>query len=458
MKNAGTGPSAGRPPHRPAVRGPVLEPGAEGYDAGRSGFQTAVRHRPDLVVGATGAGDVQAAVEFAAARSWAVTVQATGHGAAVPAAGGLLIDTRRMAEVRVDPAGRTAWLAAGTRWAAVVREAARYGLAPLSGAAPGVGAVGYTLGGGIGLLARRYGYAADHVTGIDAVTADGRLRHLGPDGEPELFWALRGGGGGLAVVTGMRIRLMPVERIFGGGLYFAADEPAHAAELFRGYLDWTGGLPDRLTSSAALIPMPDVSGVPEPIRGRRVLHVRVAYDGGAVEGERLAAPLRALAPVLIDGLGEMSYADSGSIYTDPTEPHGYQGTNVMLSGLDEAGLSAALAATGPDAPVPCIVESRHLGGALSVAPEVPNAVAHRDARHNLRVISPLGPDGAAAARPVHRRFVAALGHLALGATPNFHYGAQEPAQLLATHDPATRTRLAAVKTAYDPAGVLRSRD
>jgi hypothetical protein len=171
------------------VTGPVLAPRDEGYDEERAGWQTARQHRPDLVVGAAGPADVQAAVTYASGRGLPVAVQGTGHAsAAVAGEGGVLITTARMSAVRVDADAGTAWVAAGTRWDQVIHKAAPAGLAPLSGSAPHVGAVSYTLGGGLALLSRSFGYAADHVRGLDVVTADGRLRHVTRDCEPDLFW------------------------------------------------------------------------------------------------------------------------------------------------------------------------------------------------------------------------------------------------------------------------------
>lgn len=209
------------------VTGPVLAPRDKGYDAERAGWQTARRHRPDLLVGAAGPADVQAAVRYASDRGLPVAVQGTGHAsAAVAAEGGVLITTARMNGVRVDADAGTAWVAAGTRWDRVVHRAAPAGLAPLSGSAPHVGAVSYTLGGGLALLSRSFGYAADHVRGLEAVTADGRLRRVTRDHEPDLFWALRGGRDNFGVVTAMEIDLMPVTTLYGGALVFPVEKAA----------------------------------------------------------------------------------------------------------------------------------------------------------------------------------------------------------------------------------------
>jgi FAD/FMN-containing dehydrogenase len=206
------------------VLGPVREPGDHGYDAELAGFDLAVPQRPVVIVGATGPADMVAAVRHARAVGLAVGVQATGHGITVPADNALLITTRRAASVRVDPSDRTAWLEAGAVWSRVLHEAAPFGLAPLAGSAPAVGAVSYTLGGGIGVLGRRWGFSADHVRRLDAITADGVLRRVTADEHPDLFWALRGGGGNLGVVTGMQIELVELAELYGGGLFFPGED------------------------------------------------------------------------------------------------------------------------------------------------------------------------------------------------------------------------------------------
>jgi FAD/FMN-containing dehydrogenase len=194
------------------VAGPVLRPADEGYEDELSGFDLSVRQRPAVVVGATGAADVIAGVRHALDAGLAVGVQATGHGITVPADDALLITTRRAAAVRVDPFDRTAWVEAGATWNRVLHEAAPFGLAALAGAAPAVGVVSYTLGGGLGVFGRRYGFSADHVRRLDVVTADGALRRVTAQEHPDLFWALRGGGGNFGVITGMQIELVELVR------------------------------------------------------------------------------------------------------------------------------------------------------------------------------------------------------------------------------------------------------
>ncbi|HEY8523516.1 MAG TPA: FAD-binding oxidoreductase [Acidimicrobiales bacterium] len=447
------------------VRGPVLTPGQPGYDDERAGFQRDLDHRPGVIVGALDAADVQAAVRFAAAEGRPVAVQATGHGRVAGAGeNAVLISTRRMAAVRVEPDGPdgpTAGVEAGATWTPVIEQAAAHGLAPLSGSSPDVGVVGYTLGGGFGLLSRRYGYAADRVRRIEVVTADGERRLATPESEPDLFWALRGGRDNLGVVTGIEVELFPVPRLYGGGLYFAAE---HAAAVLDAYRRWTATVPDAMGSSLGLVPIPDLPMVPEPIRGRYVAHLRIAYAGDAAEGERLVAPLRAVAPRLLERLEEMPYTASGTIHNDPPVPHAYHGSGLLLRALDDDGARAVLDLAGPEAAVPTVVQLRHAGGAMRTPPPVPNAVGHRDAELLLSVISIVGEDGdaegadaaRAAAHELHGKLAAALAPLTAGASLNYLYGRGATSELVrAAYEPATRRRLAELKRAYDPDNLFR---
>lgn len=435
------------------VQGPVFEKDDEGYAAELGGFQTAFRNAPDVVVGAAGPGDVRAAVEYAAARGWPAGAEATGHGRARHEPGGVLISTRRMASVRVDAGAGTAWIEAGARWRKVVEEAARYGLAPLNGSAPDVGAVGYTLGGGLPILVRTYGSTADHVRSIDVVTADGRQRHVTADSDPGLFWALRGAGANFGVVTSLEVGLVPVARLYGGGMYFDA---GLVPEVLAAYARWAPGAPEQLNTSVSVLQYPDAPAMPEPIRGRYVAHVRIAYTGDAAAGEQLVEPMRAVGPRLIDTVRDMPYADCGSIYSDPPMPHAYYGSNLLLSDLDATALTAAAQAAGPDAPVSCVLDVRQLGGQLSRPPAVPSAAGHRDAQYVFRVLSAVQGKDMAVVRSTHEGLYARLARWGLGRSLNFIYGEDSHSpQLREAFEAADRDRLAALKAAYDPQNVFR---
>ncbi|MFH9614926.1 FAD-binding oxidoreductase [Streptomyces pratensis] len=412
-------------------------------------FQTGFTIGPDLLVEATGAADVITAVRDAAARGLPVAVHATGHGLPGPVEGGVLISTRRMDTVRIDPARRTAHIGAGATWGGVIAAAAPHGLAPLNGSAPAVGAVSYTLGGGLGILAREFGYAADQVRSLDVVTADGVLRHVTPDSEPDLFWGLRGGGHRLGVVTGLETGLVAVERLYGGSLAFDGDT---APEVLRSYLEWTRTVPETCTSSVAALRYPDMPQLPEPLRGRYVVSVRVAYTGPAADGEALVAPLRAAGAALSDSLREMPYTESHTIHSDPPFPHAYYGEGLMLRDLDAGAAARVLGLTGPKAPMTTVVQLNHLGGALTARPAHDSAVPHRDAGFLLRLLSPLDGTDVTAVRALYAEVAGETAPYVLGRSLNFSFGGGDRTEDL--HDPRTRERLAGLVSRHDPASLF----
>ncbi|MGW9176873.1 FAD-binding oxidoreductase [Streptomyces decoyicus] len=436
------------------VEGHVLLPGQEGFDEERTGFNLAVRHRPEVVVGAVRAGDVAAAVLFATAHDLPVAVQSTGHGFSVAAEGGLLVTTRRMDGVRVDLETRSAYVAAGARFEQVIPEAARHGLAPLNGSAPHVGVVSYTLGGGLALLGRSHGWAADRVLAMDVVTADGRLRHVTPDSEPELYWALLGGRDNFGIVTGMEFSLVPVARLYGGGLFFDLEQ---APGILEAYRQWTATVPEEMNSSVALIPFPDDPQVPAPMRGRHVCHVRVAFTGSAEVGERLVDPLRQAGPRLLESLRDMPYEQSADIHDDPPVPMPWAADNALLADPDCDTVRTILKHTGPSTALPAIVELRHLGGALARRPEHPNAVGHRDARFMLAVLTPLTGDSPADANAFLERMFKDLEPWTSGRFLNFmgHGDTADQERTRTAYTTDDHKRLTALKADYDPRNIFR---
>jgi len=440
---------------RDAVRGSVLVPGDEGYDQERSGFQTGNPHRPDVIVAAHTPQDVRAAVGHAQRHGMPLAVQATGHGLGESAREGMLVSTRHMTGIRIDVAARTAWIEAGVQARDLVAEAARHGLAPVNGSAPGVGVVSYTLGGGVGLLGREFGYAADLVRRIDLVTADARLREVTAQSDPELFWGLRGGGGGFGVVTGLELELVPVERIFGGRLVFDGGQVAE--EVLRIWQKWTESVPEELTSAATLLPMPDVPAVPAHLRGRYLAQVHIAFTGSQEEGERLVEPLRGIGSLLVDELRDMPYAECATVFSEPDTPHSYRSANVLLGagGLDDSARRSVLAAAGPSAEAMCVLSMRHLGGAFSRPPAAPNAVAHREAEYLLYVLSPVSDPGEDVVRALHERVLAPLSDQSLGRNANFLYGPQDRGTARAAYGDEIDARLERLKAECDPRGMFR---
>lgn len=435
--------------------GPVLLPDDDGYGAECASYNLAIPQRPALVVGAAGVADVQAAIRFAAEHGLPVAVLATGHSA-LSSAGAVLINTRRMDAVTVDAQARTARVEAGVRWQQVVEAAGTHGLAPLNGAAPSVGVVGYTLGGGLSPIGRTFGFAADHVHRIELITADGQLRVVTATDEPDLFWAVRGGKGNFGVVTALEFSLLPVSHIYGGGLFFSGDR---AAEVLNAWGRWTAGMPDEMNSSIALLQLPPLPEVPEPLRGRMVVHVRIAYVGPAVEGDRLIAPLRAVAPTLIDTVTEMPYTAVGSIHADPPTPIPVEDRSALLRGFTPKLVDAIVAHAGPEAGSPlAIFELRHLGGALERRPRAANAIDLQGAAFTCYAVGIGGPDQAEAIQAHLSRVFQAIRPWTTGRRfVNFLTASDATPEAVAeAYLPETYRRLAAIKADYDPKNVFRA--
>ena len=249
-----------------AVAGSVLLPGDTGYDDECAVFNLNHELVPAVIVVPEIPADVQAAVVFAAKRQRPVLVKTTGHQIVGSAKGAVVISTHRLNDVTIDTARRTARVGAGVVWAEVIAKAARVGLAPLNGSNPSVGVSGYTLGGGLSpTLGRSQGYAADHVRSIEAVTADGELRHVDARSEPDLFWALRGGKGNFAVVTALEFDLFPVSRLYGGGIYYPGQR---MADVLRAWVAWHPNTPETMVTSLAVMRMPSLPEIVEPQIGR----------------------------------------------------------------------------------------------------------------------------------------------------------------------------------------------
>lgn len=437
-----------------AVDGRVWLPADPGYEQEVFGFNAAVRHRPDVVVGAACAADVAAAVRYAAADGLRVTVQATGHGASAPVIGGVMITTGRMQEVEIDPASRTATVAAGVRWGAVLEAAAVHGLTAVTGSAPSVGVVGLVLGGGVGPLSRTLGFASDRLRAVQLVTADGAIREIDHERDPELFWALRGGKRGFGIVTAVTIDLVELDELYGGALWFGAED---APRLLAAWATWSRDLPESITTSAAMLRLPPLPELPEFLRGRFVLQVRVAAIDDDERARLLVDELRGLAPRLLDTVGRMPAKAVGDIHGDPSEPMPVWEAGCLLREFDEAAASTLLAIAGPDQEVPlAAVEIRRCGGRLHRAPAEGDAVGGRDAEYSLFIVGAPVPELLDTVIPaVGGAVVAALTPWATGRTQaNFHGVITETNPESRAWPEAVYQRIVEVRRRVDPQGVF----
>ncbi len=359
-----------------------------------------------------------------------------------------------MNDITIDVAGRTARVGAGALWSEVIAKAAKAGLAPLNGSNPTVGVSGYTLGGGLSpTLGRSHGYAADHVRSLDVVTADGDLRHVDAESEPDLFWALRGGKGNFAVVTALELELFPVSRLYGGGIYFPGER---TADVLRAWTDSAPSTPETMVTSIAVMRMPSVPGVPEPVRGKFLVSVRIAYNGTTADGERMIAPLRAVAPAVLDTVRDMPYSEVASIHSEPTDPLPYYERGIMLREFPAQAQDKLIELVGPDSETALVIaELRALGGAWDREPAVPNAVPTRGLPYSLLGVS-VGP------LSQEQQLKRSVAELLDGMKPwqgdrRFvnNLAPDEAADGAAIYGPERYARLASIKKTYDPANMFR---
>lgn len=439
---------------RSLVHGPVYAAGDDGMAAEVATWNVAVQHTPAIAVGATCAADVAAAVSWATARGLGVAVQATGHGPVRNAAGSMMITTRRMQGLSVDPERRIARVEAGVKWQRVLEAAAEVGLVGLCGSSSDVGVVGYTLGGGMGSLGRKYGFAADHVRTVEIVTADGRLRRICADNEGELFWAVRGGKGNVGIVTALEIELVPEATLVAGGIFFAGQD---APALLHAFREWAPTLPEEVSTSIAIMRMPPMEELPPPLRGQTVVHLRYAYAGADLDlGERLVEPMKAAGEILLGFIGPIRTTEMDSIHMDPVDPLPAWEKGMLLAELTEQTVDTLLAAAGPQLDIPLImVELRLMGGALAREPEQPNAVAGRGGAYSLMVLGPAVPELAQVVPAIGKGVLGALTPWrAEGCMVNFLGDVTGPEEVAAAYEPGVRERLREVKHRVDPAGVF----
>jgi hypothetical protein len=438
------------------IRGRVLVPGGAGYAEAIAAWKVAAVHTPSVVVVPADAADVAAAVRHAADARLGIGVQATGSGPVCPV-DGMLIVTSSMNDVTVDPAARTATVQAGCTSGSVLAAAQKHGLAPLIGSVPSVGAVGFTLGGGVGWLSRKYGPACDAVRWFDVVTPDGCLVHASATGNRDLFTALRGGGGGaLGVVTAMEIDLFPVTAVYAGNLLYPASA---AAEVTEHYTRWVAAAPDDLTSSVVFMNFRPAPDVPEAIRGQSFLMVRGCWSGDLAEGRRFVDRLRAEMPPVIDAWQEMPFAESASISSDPAGPAPVVDAGGWLTGLDGDVAEIVAAGTFPAAGPPPVIftEIRHLGGAISRNATSESAMGHRDQQFLYHAVAiTTDHSGRLAATSGQDRLAEALSDHRSGRTHhNFLDGNARRKSTRTSTDPAQHDRLAALQGRLDPHDLMR---
>jgi len=439
---------------RDRVKGAVIEPGQDGWDAATQAFNTTVIQQPALVAVPADPDDVVAVVEYAAQHGMQVAAQRTGHNAEPLGRMDdvILVKTDALQGVEIDAERRIARVASGAKWADVVPKASELGLAALHGSTPDVSVAGYSLGGGVGWYARKLGMATNSVTAIEIVTADGKQRRVDADTDPDLFWALRGGGGSFGVVTALEFRLYPMSEVYAGVLFFPWER---SSEVLHAWLEWTPTVPDDVTSVGRILQFPPIPEIPEPMRGQKFVVVEAVVTGDEWYGAAQMRPLRELGPVM-DTFAMVPPAGIAELHMDPPEPVPYVGGGQMLGKLDGAAIDRFVAAAGPGSGSPLVsVEIRHVGGAMSRPLAHHGALSTFDAEFLTFGVGMVMDD------EMERANRAQLAKLAEAFAPyeegrqylNFTESHTDPARFYA---PTVYRRLREVKAAYDPTDLFRS--
>ncbi len=440
------------------IEGSVLGPTDHGWDQAVRVWNGMVTRRPAYVVQPAGPRDVAAAVDFARERGLLLGVKGGGHnigGTAVPD-GGLMIDLARLRQVDVDPAQRLARVGGGCLLRDVDQAAQEHGLATTLGFISEVGVGGLSLGGGFGYLARRFGWTVDNFEEVEIVTADGQVRVANREQEPELFWAVRGGGGNLGVVTRLTLRLHEVGPMVFGGL--VAWPFARAEEVMAGYRRLTESAPRELTTYLVVLDAPPAPFVPPQWQGRRVVAFVLCYSGDPARTEEVVAPIRALGEPVIDVLQQWPYVAQQS-FLDDSEPKGdlYYWRTELAAELSD-GLLSALREAGGSCPCPQgQVLVAHVGGALNERAWDDGAVGNRDARYVYGAAGHWCPDDPHADDYVAWTRAAGnrLREFSTGAAyVNFQTAEDGLERLRATYGPNWE-RLLEVKQRYDPGNLFR---
>ncbi|MBN6055684.1 FAD-binding oxidoreductase [Nonomuraea sp. RK-328] len=421
---------------RTAVRGQVLLQGDPGFDAARRPWNLAVEQPVAAVVEAADADDVADLVRYAASAGLGIATQPNGHGATGRTEGTILLRTRLLDTLEIDPAARRARVGAGVASGRVQAAAVPYGLTGLPGSSPVVSVAGVALGGGLSWFGRAYGWVADSVTAFDVVDAGGRPRRVTADADPDLFWALRGGGGDFAIVTALELALHPAPRVYGGRVLWTGE---HAPAVMDAYRRITATAPDELTVWLDLLHFPG---------GDPMVAVDATYLGDPDEARDLLAPLDHVATPLSDSRGVMSAAELGSITAEPTDPGAGSSRGELLTGLDDTVAKALLA--DPIAPL-LSVQIRHLGGALARPSDSPHgALAEPYALYLFGI--PADPATAEAVTARQRELAGVLP--VSGRKP---YTFLNPGESVAdAFTPEALARLRAVKRSHDPHDVFRA--
>jgi hypothetical protein len=435
---------------RPRLRGTLALSDQPDYELAQP-WNQAVAVTPAAVIAAADADDIVQTFQFAAGR-FQVAIQSTGHGATPVGEETLLLHTGRLQQVCIDPASRIAHIGAGVTAQQLLDAAAPHGLAAPVGSAPTVGVVGYLSGGGISPFVATFGLSADYIRAMDVVTGDGIQRRVTAEEHPDLYWGFRGGRSTLGCITAADLELLPIDSFYGGALYFAADD---VSNVLHTWSEWSAQLSDGVTTSVALLRMPDLPPIPRPLAGKLTVAVRFASTLPSDLAEQELAPIRAAGTPVIDDIATRPYSEMGRIYNEPPHPVSQHHDQTLLPGLSRQAIESLVDLAGPTADSPLmIVELRRFGDALAKSPIHPSAFSYRAEPYSLSVIGSLTPITQGTVPAAAEAILAALRPQTeqTGLINFIHKGPSS--QLKAAYDPATLSRLRSLANQYDPQRVM----
>ncbi|TMC79043.1 MAG: FAD-binding oxidoreductase [Chloroflexi bacterium] len=438
-------------PELDAISGRVIRPNDPEYDKARTSFYGGFDPRPGAIVRVADANDVARGITIARESGAEFIVRGGGHGVAGYATpqGGIVLDLRDMRALDIDAEGRSAWAETGLTAAEYTTAADAHGLATGFGDTGSVGIGGLTLGGGVGYLVRKHGLTIDDLLAADVVTADGQLRHVDAQTEPDLFWAIRGGGGNFGVATRFRYRLHPLAAIVGGMMMLPA-----TADVIQSFIALAEAAPDELSTIANVMPAPPMPFVPTEHHGKLVIFAMMCYAGAVDAGERAIAPFRALAAPIVDMVKPSRYPE---MYP-PDDPNYHPiatGRTFFIDSVDRKVADTIVDQLNSTDAQMRVAQLRVLGGAMARVPVDDTAFAHRRSKIMVNVAALYGsPDQASVYEPWVHRFVAALKQSDTGAYVNFLVDEGE-ARIRDAYPGKTWDRLRSIKRRYDPTNFFR---
>lgn len=443
------------PKLREEFNGPVIAPGDPGYDQARTVFYGGVDRRPAVIVKVANAGEVARVIHLARQTGLELAVRSGGHSSVGHSVteGGIVLDLSNMKDFQIDVESRTVWAESGFTAGEFTTAAAAHGLAIGFGDTGSVGIGGITLGGGVGFLVRRYGLTVDSLLAAEIVTAEGQILHVDDESHPDLFWAIRGGGGNFGVVTRFKFQLYPVDKVLGGMLFLPA-----TPDIIASFIAEAEAAPEELSTIANVMFAPPMPFIPQEALGKLIIMAFMVYAGDEEAGERALAPFRSLATPLADMVRPISYPE---MYPpeEGADLEGYHpvaaSRTMFVDQIDRSVAELIVDRLQASTAMMKVAQLRVLGGAMARVPVDATAFAHRASRIMVNLAALYDQP---AEKPAHEAWVADLARALeqgdSGAYVNF-LGEEGEARIRAAYPGSTWDRLAAVKARYDPENIFR---